>query len=137
MAVTCRCVNPWNKSRGKKLIVYIRDSSIDMILAIQLISFLHITGLRDANTWASLVSSNLFTFYVLCFKYLKPHDIPFFLYQAWHISITLISVDITHMHSSMIAEHPWLQNAKKAPNVPLGDIVKSMLKASLHSSMID
>jgi hypothetical protein len=28
----------------------------------------------------------------------------------------------------MIAEHPWLQNAKKAPNVPLGDIVKSRLK---------
>ncbi|KAG2592695.1 calcium-dependent protein kinase 3 isoform X2 [Panicum virgatum] len=25
-------------------------------------------------------------------------------------------------------EHPWLQNAKKAPNVPLGDIVKSRLK---------
>lgn len=26
------------------------------------------------------------------------------------------------------AEHPWLQNAKKAPNVPLGDVVKSRLK---------
>ncbi|GFY82376.1 calcium-dependent protein kinase 13 [Actinidia rufa] len=25
-------------------------------------------------------------------------------------------------------QHPWLQNAKKAPNVPLGDIVKSRLK---------
>ncbi|URE02181.1 calcium-dependent protein kinase [Musa troglodytarum] len=25
-------------------------------------------------------------------------------------------------------EHPWLQNAKKAPNVPLGDVVKSRLK---------
>jgi hypothetical protein len=29
---------------------------------------------------------------------------------------------------SVISEHPWLQNAKKAPNVPLGDIVKSRLK---------
>lgn len=29
---------------------------------------------------------------------------------------------------SMLAEHPWLQNAKKAPNVPLGDVVKSRLK---------
>ena len=28
----------------------------------------------------------------------------------------------------MLSEHPWLQNAKKAPNVPLGDIVRSRLK---------
>lgn len=28
----------------------------------------------------------------------------------------------------LCAEHPWLQNAKKAPNVPLGDVVKSRLK---------
>jgi len=28
----------------------------------------------------------------------------------------------------MFTEHPWLQNAKKAPNVPLGDIVRSRLK---------
>lgn len=27
-----------------------------------------------------------------------------------------------------LAEHPWLQDAKKAPNVPLGDVVKSRLK---------
>ncbi|KAF9665211.1 hypothetical protein SADUNF_Sadunf16G0098800 [Salix dunnii] len=27
-----------------------------------------------------------------------------------------------------VIEHPWLQNAKKAPNVPLGDVVKSRLK---------
>ncbi|KAG6491008.1 hypothetical protein ZIOFF_052340 [Zingiber officinale] len=27
-----------------------------------------------------------------------------------------------------IADHPWIQNAKKAPNVPLGDVVKSRLK---------
>ncbi|KAK9069964.1 hypothetical protein SSX86_010362 [Deinandra increscens subsp. villosa] len=27
-----------------------------------------------------------------------------------------------------VLEHPWLQNAKKAPNVPLGDAVKSRLK---------
>lgn len=29
---------------------------------------------------------------------------------------------------SLLVEHPWLQNAKKAPNVPLGDVVKSRLK---------
>lgn len=29
---------------------------------------------------------------------------------------------------SSCIEHPWLQNAKKAPNVPLGDVVKSRLK---------
>ena len=29
---------------------------------------------------------------------------------------------------SHLAEHPWIQNAKKAPNVPLGDVVKSRLK---------
>lgn len=28
----------------------------------------------------------------------------------------------------MVAEHPWLQNAKKASNVPLGDIVRTRLK---------
>jgi hypothetical protein len=28
----------------------------------------------------------------------------------------------------LLTEHPWLQNAKKAPNVPLGDIVRSRLK---------
>lgn len=29
---------------------------------------------------------------------------------------------------SLFPEHPWLQNAKKAPNIPLGDVVKSRLK---------
>ncbi|KAE8711660.1 Calcium-dependent protein kinase 7 [Hibiscus syriacus] len=29
-------------------------------------------------------------------------------------------------------EHPWLQNAKKAPNVPLGDVVKGILKGNLN-----
>lgn len=29
---------------------------------------------------------------------------------------------------SLLAEHSWLQNAKKAPNVPLGDVVKARLK---------
>jgi len=29
---------------------------------------------------------------------------------------------------TIIADHPWLQNAKKAPNVPLGDIVRMRLK---------
>lgn len=28
----------------------------------------------------------------------------------------------------LFTEHTWLQNAKKAPNVPLGDVVKSRLK---------
>ncbi|GLT92706.1 hypothetical protein SLE2022_105310 [Rubroshorea leprosula] len=30
--------------------------------------------------------------------------------------------------AQQVLEHPWLQNAKKAPNVPLGDVVKSRLK---------
>lgn len=29
---------------------------------------------------------------------------------------------------SFNAEHPWLQNAKKAPNVSLGETVKARLK---------
>ena len=28
----------------------------------------------------------------------------------------------------MVAEHSWLQNAKKASNVPLGDIVRTRLR---------
>ncbi|KAG7017220.1 Calcium-dependent protein kinase 13 [Cucurbita argyrosperma subsp. argyrosperma] len=30
--------------------------------------------------------------------------------------------------SFLCTDHPWLQNIKKAPNVPLGDVVKSRLK---------
>eukprot|EP00252_Welwitschia_mirabilis_P021502 TRINITY_DN5531_c0_g2_i1.p1 TRINITY_DN5531_c0_g2~~TRINITY_DN5531_c0_g2_i1.p1 ORF type:complete len:523 (+),score=108.20 TRINITY_DN5531_c0_g2_i1:520-2088(+) len=30
--------------------------------------------------------------------------------------------------AQQVLEHPWLQNARKAPNVPLGDVVKSRLK---------
>ncbi|XP_062026707.1 calcium-dependent protein kinase 10 [Rosa rugosa] len=30
--------------------------------------------------------------------------------------------------AQQVLEHPWLQNAKKAPNVPLGDIVRPRLK---------
>ncbi|RWR95617.1 calcium-dependent protein kinase 13 [Cinnamomum micranthum f. kanehirae] len=30
--------------------------------------------------------------------------------------------------AKQVIEHPWLQNAKKASNVPLGDVVKSRLK---------
>nr|XP_043622880.1 calcium-dependent protein kinase 13 [Erigeron canadensis] len=30
--------------------------------------------------------------------------------------------------AKQVLEHPWIQNAKKAPNVPLGDVVKSRLK---------
>ncbi|KAL9372590.1 hypothetical protein Peur_034834 [Populus x canadensis] len=32
------------------------------------------------------------------------------------------------LNAQQVLEHPWLQNAKKAPNVPLGDIVRSRLK---------
>lgn len=35
---------------------------------------------------------------------------------------------VKYIFLSVPAEHPWLQNAKKAPNVPLGDVVKSRLK---------
>jgi calcium-dependent protein kinase len=28
----------------------------------------------------------------------------------------------------LLAEHPWLQNARKAPNVPLGDVVRARLQ---------
>ncbi|WRX25423.1 Protein kinase domain - like 10 [Theobroma cacao] len=34
----------------------------------------------------------------------------------------------SNISSVLCLEHPWLQNAKKAPNVPLGDVVKSRLK---------
>ncbi|KAL7095317.1 hypothetical protein ACP275_10G016300 [Erythranthe tilingii] len=30
--------------------------------------------------------------------------------------------------AKQVLEHPWIQNAKKAPNIPLGDVVKSRLK---------
>ncbi|KAL1553518.1 Calcium-dependent protein kinase 10 [Salvia divinorum] len=30
--------------------------------------------------------------------------------------------------AEQVLEHPWIQNAKKAPNVPLGDIVRARLK---------
>ncbi|KAK4359364.1 hypothetical protein RND71_021593 [Anisodus tanguticus] len=30
--------------------------------------------------------------------------------------------------AKQVLEHPWIQNAKKAPNVPLGDVVKSRLE---------
>ncbi|XP_030939088.1 calcium-dependent protein kinase 10-like [Quercus lobata] len=30
--------------------------------------------------------------------------------------------------AQQVLDHPWLQNAKKAPNVPLGDIVRSRLR---------
>ncbi|KAL1331021.1 calcium-dependent protein kinase 13 isoform X2 [Arachis ipaensis] len=30
--------------------------------------------------------------------------------------------------AKQVLEHPWIQNAKKAPNIPLGDAVKSRLK---------
>ncbi|KAL9337796.1 hypothetical protein Peur_069565 [Populus x canadensis] len=32
------------------------------------------------------------------------------------------------LNALQVLEHPWLQNAKKAPNVPLGDIVRARLK---------
>lgn len=35
---------------------------------------------------------------------------------------------ITIVSTFPYVEHSWLQNAKKAPNVPLGDIVRARLK---------
>ncbi|XP_059641288.1 calcium-dependent protein kinase 10-like [Cornus florida] len=32
------------------------------------------------------------------------------------------------LNAQQVLEHPWIQNAKKAPNVPLGDIVRTRLK---------
>ena len=32
------------------------------------------------------------------------------------------------MEQIYVAEHPWIQNAKKAPNVSLGETVKARLK---------
>ncbi|KAL4199961.1 hypothetical protein AMTRI_Chr03g147390 [Amborella trichopoda] len=32
------------------------------------------------------------------------------------------------LSAQQVLEHPWLTNAKKAPNIPLGDIVRSRLK---------
>ncbi|PIA59451.1 hypothetical protein AQUCO_00400375v1 [Aquilegia coerulea] len=32
------------------------------------------------------------------------------------------------LNAKQVLEHPWIQNAKKAPNVSLGDVVKSRLK---------
>ncbi|ESQ34907.1 hypothetical protein EUTSA_v10007293mg [Eutrema salsugineum] len=32
------------------------------------------------------------------------------------------------LNAQQLLAHPWIQNAKKAPNVPLGDIVRSRLK---------
>ncbi|CAO2826745.1 unnamed protein product [Amaranthus hypochondriacus] len=32
------------------------------------------------------------------------------------------------LSAQQVLEHPWIQNAKKAPNVPLGDIVRTRLK---------
>ncbi|KAI0504145.1 hypothetical protein KFK09_015093 [Dendrobium nobile] len=34
----------------------------------------------------------------------------------------------SRLTAKQVLEHPWLQNAKKAPNVSLGDVVKSRLK---------
>lgn len=36
--------------------------------------------------------------------------------------------DLKNAFPFVTTEHPWLQNAKKAPNVPLGDIVRPRLK---------
>ncbi|KAG0463660.1 hypothetical protein HPP92_019219 [Vanilla planifolia] len=37
--------------------------------------------------------------------------------------------------AKQVLEHPWLQNVKKAPNVPLGDVVKSRLKQFSRMNM--
>ncbi|CAA7043285.1 unnamed protein product [Microthlaspi erraticum] len=35
---------------------------------------------------------------------------------------------VKRLTAQQVLDHPWIQNAKKAPNVPLGDIVRSRLK---------
>jgi hypothetical protein len=54
------------------------------------------------------------------------HVFPFFFDQTQTVIYRLGTQD--SCFTSVVAEHTWLQNAKKAPNVPLGDIVKSRLK---------
>ena len=44
-------------------------------------------------------------------------------YALW--CLDLVEVILIPFH---LSAHPWVQNAKKAPNVPLGDIVRSRLK---------
>lgn len=43
-----------------------------------------------------------------------------------------LSFDVSHSSllwvSPFYVEHPWIQNAKKASNVPLADIVRTRLK---------
>nr|GMC84137.1 calcium-dependent protein kinase 13 [Ipomoea batatas] len=40
----------------------------------------------------------------------------------------ILAVAVDYEAIGFQLKHPWLQNAKKAPNVPLGDVVKSRLK---------
>lgn len=49
-------------------------------------------------------------------------------YQMWTARGLLNSSWFTDAVSISVAEHPWIQNAKKASNVPLGDIVRTRLK---------
>lgn len=44
------------------------------------------------------------------------------------VLVTLIHQTDSNDLFSHLSAHPWVQNAKKAPNVPLGDIVRSRLK---------
>jgi hypothetical protein len=109
-----------------------------MILAIQLILFSAYYWVEGCKYLSEFGIVKFVHFLCFMLQIFKASSYSFFFFTRHGILLLLlISVDITHMHSSMIAEHPWLQNAKKAPNVPLRDIVKSRLKASLHSSMID
>ncbi|KAI7737839.1 hypothetical protein M8C21_002902, partial [Ambrosia artemisiifolia] len=44
------------------------------------------------------------------------------------VSMYCVRFSAESIYLITVEEHPWIQNAKKAPNVPLGDVVKSRLK---------
>ncbi|KAI9174394.1 hypothetical protein LWI28_016665 [Acer negundo] len=49
--------------------------------------------------------------------------------SAKNLVRSMLEQDTTkRLTAQQVLEHPWLQNAKKAPNVPLGDIVRTRLR---------
>jgi len=42
--------------------------------------------------------------------------------------VACLYVNVQIYTGLLFAEHPWIQNAKKAPNVPLGETVRARLK---------